>query len=81
MKIAIDVRAAFGNKKGKGWYTYHVVKNILKIDQKNEYILYTNHIDNDFLAFPNATIKVINKKVASAKNKNILFLSMYFTSK
>lgn len=40
MKIAIDIRAAGGEKAGKGFYTFHIVKNLLKIGTKNEYILY-----------------------------------------
>lgn len=32
MKIAIDIREAGGEKAGKGWYTFHLVQNLLKID-------------------------------------------------
>ncbi len=60
MKIGVDIRAACGQKTGKGWYTYHVVKNLLALDRKNEYILYTNAITGDMAAFQNAHIKVIS---------------------
>ncbi len=42
MKIAIDIRDAGHEKTGKGWYTYNLVSEILRLDQKNEYLLYTN---------------------------------------
>lgn len=59
MKIGIDVRAACGRKAGKGWYTYNLVKELLALDKKNEYILYTNVITKDLSAFGNSQIKLI----------------------
>lgn len=47
MKIAIDVRSAVGQKAGKGWYTFHIVKELLSIDKENDYLLYTNAISKD----------------------------------
>lgn len=61
MKIGIDVRTACGQKTGKGWYTYHLVKELLALDKKNEYILYTNNITADLAVFHGAHIKVIHK--------------------
>lgn len=60
MKIGIDIRVACGHKTGKGWYTFHIVKEILELDRKNEYVLYTNRVTADFAAFKNSTIKVIH---------------------
>lgn len=60
MKVGIDIRAACGHKTGKGWYTFHIVKEILELDRKNEYILYTARVTADFAAFKNSTIKVIH---------------------
>ncbi|MBL4694737.1 glycosyltransferase family 4 protein [Candidatus Gracilibacteria bacterium] len=57
MKIAIDIRSAAGEKAGKGWYTFHIVQNLLKLDQKNEYILYSKDPVPGFGQFPNAQIK------------------------
>lgn len=48
MKIAIDIRETVGHKAGKGWYTYVLVKALLKRDTKNEYILYTHERNHDF---------------------------------
>jgi len=54
MLIAIDVREAYGEKSGKGFYTYHLVKNLLEIDKKNKYILYSKEKISDFDEFKNA---------------------------
>ncbi|MFA6521065.1 MAG: glycosyltransferase family 1 protein [Candidatus Gracilibacteria bacterium] len=62
MKIGIDIRTACGKKAGKGQYTFNTVKELLKQDNKNEYILYANAITGDLAAFGNAHIKVIDKK-------------------
>lgn len=61
MKIGIDVRTATDPRSGKGIYTYNLVKNLLKIDRKNEYLLYTNEISGDLAHFPNAHIKIIQR--------------------
>lgn len=62
MKIGIDIRAAVNPKDGKGWYAYHVVKELLALDRNNNYILYTNRLADEFAVFQNAHIKVIHKK-------------------
>ncbi len=60
MKIAIDIREASGEKAGKGWYTFHIARNLLKIDQKNDYILYTKEKVPGFDEFDNVKIKQFN---------------------
>lgn len=47
MKIGIDIRAVCGEKTGKGWYTYYLVKELLAFDAKNHYILYTHRLSPD----------------------------------
>lgn len=47
MKIGIDIRSVCGRKTGKGWYTYHLVRELLALDLSNEYLLYTNAISGD----------------------------------
>lgn len=61
MKIGVDIRTACARKAGKGWYTFYLVKELLKLDRKNSYILYTNQITDDLAAFHHAHIKVICK--------------------
>lgn len=46
-KIGIDIRTVCGKKAGKGWYTFHLVKWLLSLDHKSEYVLYTNTISGD----------------------------------
>jgi len=60
MKIAIDIREAGGEKAGKGWYTFLLTQNILKLDTKNEYILYTKLGVPGFEQYKNATQKLIS---------------------
>ncbi len=94
MKIAIDIRTAGGEKAGKGWYTFHVVRNLLRLEQKrnskNQYVLYSQSGIPGFEEFKNATQKQINsgglswhRKVAKdCKNEgvNIFFApSSYIT--
>lgn len=59
MKIAIDIRSAGGEKTGKGQYTFQLTQNLLKLDAKNHYILYTKEKMPGFDDFPNVTLKMI----------------------
>ncbi len=84
MKIAIDIRTAQGDKAGKGWYTYNMVKNLLEIDHQNQYYLFTNQRDHNFTDYPNATEVVINKPsilwhFAVAKECKKLRINTYFS--
>lgn len=62
MKIAIDVRDTIGEKSGKGWYTYCLVKALLELDKANEYILYSHKTNDHFTEFKQARPKVIQAK-------------------
>ena len=48
MLIGIDCREALGNRAGKGYYTYHLVGEILKNDTENQYVLYTSKQTAEF---------------------------------
>ncbi|MBD3360932.1 glycosyltransferase [Candidatus Peregrinibacteria bacterium] len=79
MKIAIDIRTAGGEKAGKGWYTFHIVQNLIKLDHQNQYILYAKNGIPGFEQFKNSKQKIIkgsgffwHKKVArDVKKENI----------
>lgn len=84
MKIAIDIRTAGGEKTGKGWYTFHIVSNLLQLDKKNNYILYAKNGIPGFEQYKNAKMKIIDiptalwhKKVAkdAADEKVDIFFS------
>ncbi len=62
MKIGIDIREASKQKTGKGWYTYNIVKEILKQDKNNTYILYSDDEENPFINRKNVTFKKIKEK-------------------
>lgn len=62
MKIAIDIREAGHEKTGKGWYTYNLVHELLKLDHENEYVLYTDAEKHPLGNFKNAKVKVIKAK-------------------
>jgi glycosyltransferase involved in cell wall biosynthesis len=44
MKIGIDISPAINEKAGIGRYSYNLVTNLLKIDHKNQYFLFSNFI-------------------------------------
>lgn len=66
MKIAIDIRTAGGEKTGKGWYTFHLVQELLKLDNENQYLLYSSSGIPGFDHFKNATMRI-------AEGKNLLW--------
>lgn len=47
MLIAIDASPLFRRRGGIGLYTYHLVKNLIRIDQDNEYLLYTTTLSDE----------------------------------
>ncbi|MEK7540259.1 MAG: glycosyltransferase family 1 protein, partial [Patescibacteria group bacterium] len=64
MRIGIDCRTILnperGEKAGIGHYTYYLVKHLLKVDKKNEYVLYFDHTypePTEFLNLPNVRIR------------------------
>ncbi len=65
MKIAIDIRTAGGERTGKGWYTFHIVSNLLQLDQKNKYILYTKNGIAGFEQYKNAKMKIMDHSSAT----------------
>jgi glycosyltransferase involved in cell wall biosynthesis len=62
MKIAIDIRSAGGMRAGKGAFTFNIVRELLKIDHKNHYLLYSDSGIAGFEEFKNAAFKIIDKK-------------------
>lgn len=67
MRIAIDIREAGSQKTGKGWYTCNLVSELLKLDQINEYFLYSSDEKNPFESqgeFKNAHFKHVPGKGA-----------------
>lgn len=58
MRIGIDARAIEMNPKGLGRYTISILKEILKIDVKNEYFLYSYKYIPDFNNFNNVKKRI-----------------------
>lgn len=74
MKIAIDIRAAAGEKAGKGWYTFNLVRGLLEAENfsnskagaignkkkqiQNQYILYSKEKIAGFDGFKNVRLKI-----------------------
>lgn len=62
MRIGIDCSSLLSIKTGIGYYTHNLVKNLLKIDTKNQYVLFFNSYskklkDREFFDKPNVKIK------------------------
>jgi len=62
MKIGIDIRSAGGEKTGKGFYTLHITRELLKKDKKNDYFLYADSGVAGFEEFKNAKTIIIEKR-------------------
>jgi glycosyltransferase involved in cell wall biosynthesis len=44
MRVGIDVRCAYGKKTGVGYYTYHLLKALFRLDADNRYRLFFNSL-------------------------------------
>lgn len=65
MKITIDITSLAQKGTGIKEYTLNIVKNLLKIDNENEYVLYSwEKIDNDVISqiscYKNYRLRIIN---------------------
>jgi glycosyltransferase involved in cell wall biosynthesis len=47
MKIGIDSRFAVGKRRGIGNYTLKLIQNLAMIDSENQYVLYTDRVDDE----------------------------------
>lgn len=63
MRVGIDIRILERNRAGFERYLCHLLENMAKIDEKNEYILYSDHyVDRQMLQLKdNFSIKVIKQ--------------------
>lgn len=63
MRIGIDCRTILspnlGEKAGVGHYTYYLVKNLIKIDKSNEYVLFFDHRAPDTKEFAKKNVKIV----------------------
>lgn len=64
MRIGIDCRTILnpeaGEKAGIGHYTYYLVKHLLKVDKKNDYVLYFDYQfpePHEFTKHPRVTVR------------------------
>jgi len=62
MKIGIDIRTAGGEKAGKGWFTFSITRELIKIDKSNDYFLYTDAGIAGFDEFKNVEMVIIEAK-------------------
>ena len=58
MIIGIDTRFALKNRRGIGNYTLNLVQSLAKIDQENQYFLYTDKPDSENILPKSANIKI-----------------------
>ena len=62
MKIGVDIRSAGGFKAGKGWHAFRITRHLLKLDKKNQYILYTNAAIAGFEEFKNVEMRIVEQR-------------------
>ncbi|MDP2683590.1 MAG: glycosyltransferase family 1 protein [bacterium] len=64
MRIGIDCRTILnpklGEQAGVGHYTYYLVKNILKFDKKNDYVLFFDWRFRDLKEFEQKNVRINN---------------------
>ncbi|MFC1656214.1 glycosyltransferase family 4 protein [Patescibacteria group bacterium] len=72
MKIAIDIRETAIGKAGKGYYTFHLVQNLLNLDTQNTYILYTDNPSAVFEENDRVKIKVVSSFLSILWHKSVL---------
>lgn len=65
MRIGIDARMCGEKQTGIGIYIENLIKNILKIDQENEYVLFLKNPSNELM---NQLEKYNNTKIVSVKS-------------
>ena len=61
MSIGMEARWISSNKTGFGNYAYNLIKEIGKIDKRNEYIVYLNHYYNDSIFTGNIKRRIIRQ--------------------
>lgn len=67
MKIGLDASFAINDESGVGRYSFNLIKNLLAIDRKNQYILFFNYFRNRV-----EKDKKINELVGDNKNVKII---------
>ena len=55
MKIGIDARVLQGPRRGQGQYVYYLIKELLGLDNANEYVLFYNSLKTGDFAFDEST--------------------------
>lgn len=62
MRIGIDASTILQKKTGIGNYTYYLLKNLLSIDDKNQYVIFLNSYRHKLAEYPflkNKNVKVV----------------------
>lgn len=73
MRIGIDIRLIGKKRTGDEAVVFNLVKNLAKIDQTNEYFLFTDVVDEEQLSVISTQIDISNKnnfKIISLPNRN-----------
>lgn len=85
MRIGIDCRTILNQKAGEragvGHYTYYLIKNLLKIDKKNKYILFFDHRFKNVKEFHRKNVEIIRFPWSEYKKYLPFGYSHYFVAK
>jgi len=85
MKIGIDCRNILnvpqGEKAGVGHYNYYLVKKLLQIDKKNQYVLFFDHRFPDPKEFRKKNTKILHFPWSQYKKYLPIGYSHYFVAK
>ena len=74
MRIGVDARMYSSEFTGVGRYVFELTQNLMKLDKKNEYVLFMNRPEFDEFESPNKRIK---KVLVNAKHYSFSEHSYY----
>jgi len=78
MKILIDATSIVNQPTGAGRYSYHILNNLSKIDNQNEYTVIVNkHLSNTHPIFDCRNFNFIKLDIATIGIKRDIFLSLF----
>lgn len=78
MRIGIDARMYSTEFTGVGRYVYELVHNLIRLDKKNEYVLFMNEEEYERFELPNKRIKkvLVNAKHYSVAEQTRFWLAL-----
>lgn len=65
MRVGISLLCAKKYRTGTENVAFNLVRNLAKVDKKNEYVIFTNNYSRDWLSLPSDRLNTVNVKLTS----------------